>query len=166
MARTGSTRERQSRSPCAEGRRWHTSLPHTADAGFSAGAPTLAGLFEEAAVALAEIAAEVTSGPEATAWEEVVLEGGDVAGLLYAWLNELIAVAEIHRGAVVETVVERLDETSSNGSPAWALRGRIGLRPFGEPAVGHLRQLKSATYHGLDVRQTDGCWAMRAYVDL
>jgi SHS2 domain-containing protein len=148
-------------------RRGHVLLPHTADVGLGAEAADLPDLFEEAAAALAELLAEIAPGVEASTWEAITLEARDLPGLAYTWLNELIALGDIHHGAVVTATVERLDGPADDDTDgAWRLLGRAGIRAYGEPGVRALRQAKSATYHGLLVERRGGGWAMRAYLDI
>lgn len=147
--------------------RRHRALPHTADAGFVAAASVLPELFEEAGTSLAELAADVAPGVEASRWEDVFLEADDLTGLAYAWLNELIALADVHHSAVVATRVEQLDGPEAvDATGPWRLRGRVGLSARGQPEVRFLRQPKAATYHRLVVERKGLCWTMRAYVDL
>jgi SHS2 domain-containing protein len=147
--------------------RGHQLLPHTADAGIMAMASTLPSLFEEAATSLAELTAEFGPGARASRWEDVVLESDDLTALVYAWLNELIALADVHHGVVVATRVIRLDGPESiHTSGPWRLRARVGLGADGQPGILLLRQPKSATYHRLIVERTGLCWTMRAYLDL
>lgn len=145
----------------------HSALPHTADAGFVAAASSLHKLFEEAGASLAELVASLDAGVEACLWEDVVLDADNLPGLAFAWLNELIALADIHHGAIVTTTVEGLDgPLTGEGNGPWRLRGRVGLRTAGEPGVRLLHQPKSATYHRLIVERKGLCWTMQAYVDL
>jgi SHS2 domain-containing protein len=145
----------------------HRALPHTADAGFMAAASDLPALFCEAARALSELSADVSLGVPASVWHAVELEADDLPALACAWLNELIALADIHHGAVVATSDPQVDGPSGNDAVGkWSLRGRVGLRPHVEGGVRVLREPKSATYHGLALEQRDGCWTLRAYLDL
>lgn len=148
------------------GRR-HTIVPHTADAGLLVAAPTLSSLFEEAASALASFTADVAPGTPASVWEAVELEAIDLPGLAYGWLNELVTLSDVHRGALVEATVDRIDEPA--GSPpdrSWRLTGRIGLRPYASGGARARRQAKSATYHRLEVRHRGRRWTMLAYLDI
>jgi SHS2 domain-containing protein len=148
------------------GRR-HRALPHTADAGFTATAPSLPQLFEESAAALSDLTTSRGRGVEASSWEQVVLDADDLPGLAFAWLNELIALADIHRAAIVATAIDRLEVRGASAEDGrWHLESRVGLRATSEPGVRVLRQLKSATYHGLTVEGRGTRWTMRAYVDV
>lgn len=155
------------RGDCAVVRPMHQELPHTADAGFMAAAADLPALFREAATALSEISAEISPGLAPSVWHAVELEAGDLAALAYAWLNELIALRDIYRGAVVATSLEQVDGPAGDaGVDAWTLRGRVGLRRYVEGGVRVLREPKAATYHGLALERHDGRWTLRAYLDL
>ena len=150
-------------TPNGLGRR-HEALPHTADVGLRAEAPDLPALFEEAAAALAELAADV---PPAGAGVERRVERSatDLEGLAFAWLDELIGLADAAGAAVGATTVEGVEE---HGGPdaRWVLRARVRLVPYGpggaRPRVG----IKSPTYHGLRVEPHDGGWALTAYLDV
>jgi SHS2 domain-containing protein len=151
----------------AAGRRMHRELPHTADAGFMAAASDLPALFCEAATALSEISAEIAPGLAPSIWHAVELAADDLPALAYAWLNELIALRDIHHGAVVATGFVQVDGPSNDGARGtWSLRGRVGLCPYVEGGVRVLREPKSATYHGLALKRSGGCWTLRAYLDL
>jgi SHS2 domain-containing protein len=149
-------------------------IAHTADAGIEATAPSLPELLEEAAAALAELSSELVDAAEPSCWVEVTLDGDDLAGLAYAWLNELISLADIHHGGVVATSVEAVEGPPAERRPGrasslagpWRLRGRIGIKRYAEPGIVPLRQAKSATYHRLAVERTGRRWALHAYVDL
>jgi tRNA nucleotidyltransferase (CCA-adding enzyme) len=140
--------------------RGHETLPHTADVGIRAVGPDLAALFEEAALAVAEIAADPASGAadRALAVEAVDLDGVDLPALAFAWLNELIGLVDIH-GPLVRAEV-RIVETVAGGG--WRLRGRAA---FGGTAAARL-DIKSATYHGLVVEPVAGGWRLTAYLDV
>jgi SHS2 domain-containing protein len=146
----------------------YRELPHTADAGFMAAASDLPALFREAATALAEISAEIAPGVVPSIWHPVELEAGDLLALAYAWLNELIALRDIHHAAVLATRLVQVDGPSNDDAAGgmWSLRGQVGLCPYIEGGVRVLREPKSATYHGLVLKRSDGCWTLRAYLDL
>ncbi len=148
-------------------RREHSILPHTADAGIQATATDLATLFEEAAMALIEFTADLSAGAAPTRWESVHIEAPDAIGLAFGWLNELIGLGDIGRGAVVVADVDRLEHPSADAvGGVWRLSGRAGLCPEDDRAVRVLRQPKSATYHGLSIEQRRQRWTLRAYLDL
>jgi SHS2 domain-containing protein len=156
--------------------RGHVVLPHTADAGLRAWAPDLTGLFEEAAAALAEIAAEVPAevladandgkpdddGGVSTDEGRILLEAPDLVGLAFAWLNELVGLVDVRHAALAGTSVQRVEVTAGGceiDGGAWFIdRMAKGVR------LRH--DVKSATYHGLVVERQDGAWSLTAYLDI
>lgn len=154
-------------------RRHHEALEHTADVGLRAAAAGLPSLFEEAAVALAEVMAEfdalgARAGDLARRDGELIeLEADDLVGLAFAWLNELIGRAQAAGEALLRTAVERIDEAP--GGLGWRLRARAWLIPYREGegmAVRPCHDVKSATYHRLTVRRQRGGWTLTAYLDV
>jgi SHS2 domain-containing protein len=162
--RTGAGGRRRARARPAP---THGTLPHTADAGLTAAASDLRALFEEAATALAEISADVAPGAAASIRHDVVVKADDVSSLAYSWLNELIALADIHHAALVDTHVIGVDSPADDeAAGGWTVRARVGLRPYAAGSVRPRSQPKSATYHGLVVRGDGARWTLRAYLDL
>jgi SHS2 domain-containing protein len=135
-------------------------IPHTADVGIRVTGPDLVATFEEAGLAVAEIAADIGAGApgalESTG-EPVELEAADLPALAFAWLNELIGLADI-RGSLVRVDVAAVDPSPDGG---WRLRGQA---TFGD-ATPRL-DIKSATYHGLVVERIGGGWRLTAYLDV
>lgn len=152
--------------------RGHEALGHTADARIRAWAPRLAALYEEAAAALGALTVAARPGISATAWLDVEVTADDLERLAYAWLNELIGLAEIEHGGIVAASVDHLrgagadatDDVASRGP--WHLVGRMGIHPFDELDVRALRQAKAATLHGLRVESGPGGWVLEAVLDM
>lgn len=159
--------------------RGHEILAHTADAGLGARAPDLPALFEEAAAALGELAADVDPGEPADD-VPVELSAPDLVGLAYAWLNELIGLADARAAAVARARVERVafeqaapravgpgeSAVDRRDEQAAVLRATVGLVPCGPRARPRL-DVKSATYHGLAVEpRPGGGWILTAYLDV
>ncbi len=140
----------------------HEAIPHTADVGLRVWAPDLGRLFEEAALGLTHLALGAGRAPrEPDLLVPVDLAADDLVGLAYEWLNELIALGEIHRACVAD--VERLHV---EGPAPARLSGRIGLRSFDGLGARPARHLKAATYHGLTVSQGPSGWTLVAYLDV
>jgi SHS2 domain-containing protein len=156
--------------------RRHETLAHTADVGLRASGPDLAALFEEAAAALAGLMADVAADAPVSLDETVRLEAPDLPALAYAWLNELIGLADARRAALVVATVdraeraepaERAERAAGAGSAgAWILEGRVRLASLAGPGVRSRLGVKSATYHRLTVEAVPGGWAMTAYLDV
>ncbi|HWP62165.1 MAG TPA: archease [Candidatus Binatia bacterium] len=170
--------------------RGHRILPHTADAGIAAEGPTLEAVFEEAAVAVAELSADVDRSVLAPAEEQaeaagraieagggamaggastrapllrrsVELTAPDLVGLAFAWLNECIGLVDV-AGAIVGCRVFAVAEDADGAR----LRASVDLVPFDGVRVRRRADVKSATYHGLAVERRPGGWSLTAYLDL
>jgi SHS2 domain-containing protein len=120
----------------------HVFEDHTGEVLMRLEAPTLAGLFEEAARGLSELMlAEDDRGPLA-APETVRLQSSDGAALLVDFLNELIFMSEtrkrVYTDVTVTQVSERALEAAVRGVPAEALRTAV----------------KAATLHDLRLEHT------------
>lgn len=153
--------------PTRTAARGHEVIGHTADARIRAWAPNLATLYEEAAAALAGLMSAAAPGIAATAWLEVDVAADDLERLAYAWLNELIGLAEVERGGIVATdVVELHGGAGTTTAPPWRLHGRVGLHPFDGSRVHALRQIKAATLHGLRVESGAEGWSLDAVLDM
>jgi SHS2 domain-containing protein len=136
-------------------------IEHTADVGVRAEAPDPAALLEEAALALAEISADLAdrSGPAIESFEVVAT---DPEGLVYAWLNELIAMAEARGEALVGA--QALHVQHAGGS--WIAGGQAGFVPFRAGRARSRMQVKAATYHGLRVVAEPEGWTLDVYLDV
>ena len=140
--------------------RWHAAVGHTADVGVRATAPDIEGLLEEAAVALAELSAEVGSVSSART-EPIEVRGDDLTALTYAWLSELVGLADALGEALVRAEVHRVEATLHG----YFARGVATFAAYGA-RVRPRMQVKAATFHRLKVtREPDG-WALEAYFDV
>jgi SHS2 domain-containing protein len=143
--------------------RGHEMLPHTADVGLRAWGPTREEAFEEAAVALGELTAEVATGsqPVRERTRRIELEARDLPGLAFAWLNEIVGLVDLDGAirAVRVVGIEPIEE-------GWRLTAALGLAPFDGALVRRRADVKSATYHGLAVEDQAGTWSVTAYLDV
>lgn len=140
----------------------HRLIPHTADVGFEAVAPDPAALFAEAARAVGALSAEVGPGI-AAAEQPIEVAGRDLEALAFAWLNELVATIDLGQ-AIVEARVHHVDEGPGGER---RLQATLTTVPFSDLRVRRRAALKSATYHGLQVRRTaTGRWRLIAYLDV
>ena len=160
-------------------------LPHTADTGLRAWAPDLPGLFEEAAAAVAEIAAEVPTevravmasgvpgdgiasgvpgGGTVVGADEgrILLDAPDLVGLAFAWLNELVGLADVRHAALAGTCVQRVGVAAGGCQ----IEARAWFVDRAAPGVRLRHDVKSATYHGLVVEREDETWSLTAYLDI
>lgn len=132
-------------------------IEHTADTGIEVRAPTLNELFEGAACAMMSIITDSSKVHE-TAEKEASLDAGDLGELMFVWLNELIYI--INSGAFLFSRFEvEVEDT--------ALRARMWGEEIDPDRHGLMLDIKAATYHELEVRQTaDGSWEARVIFDV
>jgi SHS2 domain-containing protein len=146
--------------------RSHRLLPHTADAGLEATAPGLPELFEEAALALAELTSDrapaADPGAGGPAAEAVELSASDLAALAFAWLDELIGRIDMRASALDGTDVRSIEPVRGE----WRLEAAVRLVPFDGVRIRRRAEAKSATYHGLAVEPAGDGWRLVAYLDV
>jgi SHS2 domain-containing protein len=127
---------------------------HVGELRFDLAAASAEGLFEQAAALLA--AEEAPDGDLAGAGGEpveIALEGGDLAGLLVDWVNELVYLTETAGRAYPHAQIVELSET--------ALRATV------RPVAGPVRHaVKAATLHGVEVRRGPDGWHGSLLVDV
>lgn len=141
--------------------RSHSALAHTADVGVRVMAPDPGGLLEEAAAALSELSAEVSRATEVRS-QPVEARGADLTALVYAWLNDLVGLAEVLGEALVGAQVDRV-ETNPGG---WIARGVATFAAYDGDRVRPRLQVKAATFHRLKVTHEPQGWALEAYLDV
>ena len=145
-----------------------TILEHTADIGFRAWGATAEELFESSARAMMAIAAEDC---QIQTREErfVEITGEDYESLLVNWLSEVLYLFDSEEFVVGRFDVESIDaaETSTGlrDKPA-RLRARLaGERRHPERHRWTLI-VKAVTYHEIEVRERDGRWESRVFLDI
>src|ERR1019366_8109124 len=89
-------------------------LEHPADVGFRAHGATLEELFANAALALISIAGEINA-IEDRERRKIEATGEDTESLLYAWLAEIVAVADADRLVLGRVEVTSLGEDRVTG---------------------------------------------------
>jgi SHS2 domain-containing protein len=136
-------------------------LDHTADVGFELGAPMLEGLFEEARRAL--LATVFERPPQEGKEGRVVrLTAPDREILLVRWLNELVFLVQ-DEGFVPARADVRVEESSGGG---FSLEASLFGAPLDLEGQGWQGEVKSATFHGLDVTNEGGGWRARVILDV
>lgn len=137
-------------------------LDHTADVGFEvAEAPSLESLFDEARQALLMTVFE--RPPEEGEGAELVrLLAPDLETLLVRWINELAFF--IQGDGFVPTCVEMQIEEAGEGS--FLLNARLTGAPLDLEGYGWQGEIKSATYHGLEVIRERSGWRAQVILDV
>lgn len=134
----------------------HASLPHTADTGIEASAPTFIALVEELATGMFELMATaecpatgttVTADVEASTREDLVVDA----------LSELLYISETE-----DLYLCRFEVTAPG-------EGSLHVRAVGVPikdAEPTGPPIKAVTYHQLEISGTPEGWAARVYFDV
>jgi SHS2 domain-containing protein len=136
-------------------------LDHTADVGFEvAEAPSLETLFDETRQALL---VTVFEQPPETGEEEnsVRLSAPDLETLLVRWINELVFLIQSDGFVPVGTNVRIREDEGS-----FFLEARLVGAPLDLEAYGWQGEIKSATFHGLDVTCGSEGWHAQVILDV
>jgi SHS2 domain-containing protein len=136
-------------------------LDHTADVGFELEAPTLEHLFDEARQALLMIVFEHPP-QEGEDEDQVRLSAPDRETLLVRWLNELSYLIQ-DTGFVPARAEIEIRESARAGC---ALEARLAGAPFLPEEYGWQGEVKSATFHGLEVVDSDDRLHARVILDV
>jgi len=125
--------------------------------GFRAHGATLEELFANAALSLISIAGE-TGSIEERERRNIEATGDDTESLLYAWLAEIVAVADADR-----LVLGRVEVTSLG-------KGRVTGAAYCE-IYNHERHragtaIKAVTFHRFFVKQCPNGWVAEVFLDL
>jgi SHS2 domain-containing protein len=132
-------------------------LEHPADVGFRAHGASLKELFVNAALAVLSIAGDLEAIEERER-REIEATDGDTESLLYAWLAEIVAVADADR-----LVLRRVEVTSIE-------EGLVTGTAYGEH-YDHNRHragtaIKAVTYHKFFAKQSPSGWVTEVFLDL
>ncbi len=127
-------------------------IDHTADMGIRVSAPSMEGLFEEAAYALADI----LGGRDGEGLQEVMVEsqGIDRVDLLVRWLQEILYLIEVKGFRLRAATIQGLTETLALG----VLQGAYTAEPL-------TTEIKAVTYHNLDITYIDNVFAVTIILD-
>ena len=131
-------------------------IDHTADVGLAAHGATCEELFANAALGMCSIIGDVETVREAET-REVHTTAPDSAGLLAAFLGELLYLLEVEH-----FVCRRAEVESVTGTEARAIL-------HGEPmSPGHdlHTEIKAVTHHDLTVEQRGGAWHATVLFDI
>ncbi len=132
-------------------------LEHPADVGFIAYGRTLEELFQNAALAMMALAYEL-AGVEERERRAIEATGSDSESLLYAWLAEILAVAD------AEQLVFRRFEVSELATGR--ARGTAHGERFDKTRHRAGTYIKAVTLHQFCVERSAEGWSARVYLDV
>ena len=132
-------------------------LEHTADIGILARGATREEMFEEAAAALVSVSVD-PAAIEPRAVFPIAASGEDAESLLVNWLSEVLYYLDARRVVFGRFRVDRLTEREAAGQ-AW-----------GEPRDARRHPprviVKGVTYHQLRIREFEGGFEARVFLDI
>jgi SHS2 domain-containing protein len=132
----------------------HAFEEHTGEVRLRVEAPTLEGLFEEAARAMAELMLDTRPGPADEPPEAVSLVARDPEALLVDWLNELIFLSETRKRIYTDVRVQRATDTALEATVRGVLPETLGTA------------VKAATLHGLRITRSPQGYAATVVLDV
>ncbi len=138
-------------------------LEHPADVGFLAFGVTLAELFENAALALCSLGCAPEKIEERIA-REIVAQGADIESLLYAWLAEILAIADAEQIVCRRVDIAELREPK-NGKSGEA-RGIAYGEKFDRERHAAGTYIKAVTLHQFQIECTPAGFRARVFLDL
>jgi SHS2 domain-containing protein len=131
-------------------------LPHPADTGIEATAPSFPGLLTELAAGMFELMALPGLPPED--WVQFRVEESTLPDLVVETLSRLLYEAEV-RGVIFS----RFAVDHDPASPSFTIRAG-GARSEAVELVGP--PIKAVTYHDLAIEERAGGWYGRVYFDV
>lgn len=127
----------------SESRPWHETVEHVSELQLRLGAPSFAGLAEEAGRAIGGLLLRRKTALPVGEWRSFVVENSDRGALLVEWLNELIYQAEANKWVATEF------RAKLTGISTLHVEAR-GTDVDEAPSL-----VKAATFHGLKLRDTE-----------
>ena len=133
----------------------HTFLDHTADVGVELTAPSVSGLFAEAAAAFTDTLTDLDAIREHRS-QDIVVSAPELDILLLDWLQELLFAFEAQN-----LLVHRADVRLMGEPGAFELNGTVYGETLDPSRHGIKVLIKAITYHHLAVeeRRPDEWWA-------
>lgn len=138
-------------------------LEHPADVGFLAYGDTLVELFENAALAMCSLAC-APEKIEKRERREITASGLGIESLLYAWLTEILAVADAEQLVFCSVKIAELREPY--GEIAGEVRGAVHGEKFSRERHAAGTYIKAVTLHQFAVERVPGGHRSRVFLDL
>jgi len=135
-------------------------LEHTADIGMAAYGKTKREIFINTAKGMFEIIAGETKDLKENFYDRIKLEAGNLEGLLFAWLNELLYISETKLVILNKFEIKDL----SNNKIEAEVRGM----KINRPGCKIEKEIKAVTYHRLEIKKDEvsGLWRAQIIFDI
>jgi len=136
-------------------------LPHMTDAFVEVQAPTLAGVFEEAAFAMFDVMTDPTA-IERSFVDQFEVTSHDEISLFHDWLEQLLLEFDLDGKVYSVFHVEKIYPQNENLCLAAKAQGGLFERGRHPAKV----EIKAVTYHRMEVRATPDGYVARYILDL
>jgi len=136
-------------------------LPHMTDAFVEVQAPTLAGVFEEAAFAMFDVMTDPTA-IERSFVDQFEVTSHDEISLFHDWLEQLLLKFDLDGKVYSVFHVEKINPQNENLRLAAKAQGGLFERGRHPAKV----EIKAVTYHRMEVRATPEGYVARYILDL
>lgn len=120
-------------------------------------ADSLEQLFVSAASGLFDVISGIDQIRPETEFQ-IEVEGIDPEDLLINWLRELLYLHQVKRILLCEFHISEINDTR--------LVGSVKGEPFDAKRHEIKKEIKAATYHGIEVTENKGCWTARVIFDV
>ena len=136
---------------------------HTADVLIEAWGRTLEEAFEQAALAVYEVATD-TSRVRPARRVDVEVEGVDLENLLYRWIEAFLAYTDAEGLMFGLFRVCRIEKA---GEGEWRIVSSAWGEPFDPQRHEHRTYVKAMTYAQMEIRREgEDCWKVQFVVDI
>ncbi len=130
---------------------------HTADLGIEFFADSLEELFVSSGSGLFDVISGIDR-IKAEKTFQINVEGIDLEDLLVNWLRELLYLHQVKRILLCRFHISEISDTR--------LVGSVMGEPFDAKRHEIKKEIKAATYHGIEVSESKGCWKARVIFDV
>ena len=139
-------------------------IEHPADVGFLAFGESLEELFQNAALAMMSLAGELDAIEERE-HRDIEASAADAESLLFAWLAEILGVADAEHLVFRRAEVYQFDPGSA-GAGEWRVRGIASGEAYDPSRHRSGTYIKAVTYHQLGIEKTAEGWRAKVFLDV
>jgi SHS2 domain-containing protein len=136
-------------------------LDHVSDALVEAYGHDVKEAFENVALAMFEVMTD-TKTVEPTTMNDITVEAGDLQGLLYSWLEELLIRFETEGILFSKFNVSRMEKTAKG----YRLEAKAWGEAYNPEKHPSRTAIKAVTYHLMEVEEEKGKARVRVLFDL
>ncbi len=130
---------------------------HTADLGIEFFGDNREELFVSAGAGIFDVITDINQ-VKAEETFQIEVEGLDLEDLLVNWLRELLYLHQVKRMLLCEFHISEMNDLH--------LKGSVRGEPFDAKRHEIKKEVKAATYHNIEVTESEGRWTARVIFDV